>query len=159
MHLLYYRREPDSFDMFCCSSKLYAHLWVLNLVICLFHELHKTGRTHELHELCEENYQTLQCLAFKRNKLSSIIQHVNGINLTSNWPYPFYSLWLICILCMVSFYIIHSQLYFLQEQSESVLTKCEKTKDYGAMIKGRYCLMSLLGWQHAAFTHTLGLCL
>lgn len=42
-------------------------------------------------------------------------------------------------------------------KSESILTKCETSKDYGAKIKGGYCLPSLLWWQHAAFTHSLGL--
>lgn len=66
------------------------------------------------------------------------------------------------VYCVVLFfsltlYILSLTPYFLQEQSESVLTKCERSKDYRAKIKGGYCWLSLPGWQHAAFTHTLGL--
>ncbi len=65
------------------------------------------------------------------------------------------------VLCFLFFYIILYILsltpYFTREQSESVLTKCERSKDYRAKIKGGYCWLSLPGWQHAAFTHTLGL--
>lgn len=64
-----------------------------------------------------------------------------------------------CVVLFFSFtlYILSLTPYFPQEQSESVLTKCERSKDYRAKIKGGYCWLSMLGWQHAAFTHTLGL--
>lgn len=53
-------------------------------------------------------------------------------------------------------YILSLTPYFLLEQSESVLTKCAKSKDYRAKIKGGYRWLGLLGWQHAAFTSTWG---
>ncbi len=83
------------------------------------------------------------------------------LNLRQSGHTHFYP-WHWFMLCaFLFFYIILYTLsltpYSPQVQSESVLTKCERSKDYRAKIKGGYCWLSLPGWQHAAFTHTLGL--
>lgn len=73
----------------------------------------------------------LQCLAFTRNKLSSImVLTLHQTGPTRSTPYDSF---VYCAWFPFTSYI----LYFLQEQSASALTKCEKSKDYGAMIKGR----------------------